>query len=86
MVGLEEALKMMAEYPLRMLAATFRSPFIHPRLCRNSPRGIPEPIAVALACVGMKLHSEQSGLQFVCSTFRDQSDKLIKRLVSSSQD
>lgn len=81
MIGLEDALTMTAEYPLRMLTTTFRSPFIHPRLCRQSPRGMPEPIAVALACVGMKLHSEQSGLGFVCDIFRDQRDKLIKELV-----
>ncbi|KAL2132842.1 hypothetical protein VTI74DRAFT_3241 [Chaetomium olivicolor] len=84
MIGLEEVLKMTAEYPLRMLATTFRSPFLHPRLCRQSPRGMPEPIAVALACVGMKLHSEQSGLGFVCDIFRDQRDKLIKELPSLS--
>ena len=81
MINLEEALKMTAEYPLRLLSPTFSSPFIHPRLCRQSPRGMPEPIAVALACVGMKLHSEQSGLGFVCDIFRDQRDKLIKELV-----
>lgn len=81
MISLEEALKMTAEYPLRLLSPTFSSPFIHPRLCRQSPRGMPEPIAVALACVGMKLHSEQSGLGFVCDIFRDQRDKLIKELV-----
>lgn len=72
---------MIAAHPLRMLAATFRSPFSHPRLCRQSPRGVPEPIAVALACVGMKLHSEQSGLGFVCGIFRDRREKLIQESV-----
>ena len=84
MIGLGEAIKMTAEYPLRMLATTFRSPFIHQKLCRKSPRGMPEPIAVALACVGMKLHSDQSGLPFVCDIFRDQRDKLIRELVGFS--
>ncbi|KAH6634748.1 hypothetical protein B0J18DRAFT_29783 [Chaetomium sp. MPI-SDFR-AT-0129] len=84
MITLEEAVRMTAEYPLRMLSTTFRSPFIHPRLCRQSPRGMPEPIAVALACVGMKLHSEESGLRFVCDIFRDQRDKLIKELPTLS--
>ncbi|KAK4141754.1 uncharacterized protein C8A04DRAFT_13823 [Dichotomopilus funicola] len=84
MIALEEAVRMTAEYPLRMLSTTFRSPFIHPRLCRQSPRGMPEPIAVALACVGMKLHSEESGLRFVCDIFRDQRDKLIKELPTLS--
>lgn len=86
MISLEEALRMTAEYPLRMLTETFCSPFIHPRLCRQSPLGVPEPIAVAMACVGMKLHSEQSGLAFVCDTFRERRDKLIKQLVRGLSD
>lgn len=81
MLGLEEALRVTADYPLQMLTDVFRSSFIHPRLCRQSPQGMPKPISVALACVGMKLHSEQLGLAFVCDTFRERRDKLVKELV-----
>lgn len=80
-VCIDDAIRMTVEYPLRMLADTFRSPFIHPRLARACPKGMPQPIAEALACVGMKMHSEQPGLQFVCDVFQDQRDKLIKEIV-----
>ncbi|KAJ5574473.1 hypothetical protein N7450_008372 [Penicillium hetheringtonii] len=39
-----------------------------------------EPIAVALACVGMKLQSESPAKDFVCNIFRDQREKLIGEL------
>lgn len=41
-----------------------------------------EPIAVALACVGMKLQSQSPAKDFVCNIFRDQREKLIGELVS----
>ncbi|KAF2806147.1 uncharacterized protein BDZ99DRAFT_395319 [Mytilinidion resinicola] len=81
-ISVEDAIKMITEYPTRMLVDTFQSPFVHPRLNRDSPRGMPEPIAVALACVGMKMHAEQSGLPFVCNIFCDQREKLLKDLPS----
>jgi hypothetical protein len=83
-ISVEDAIKMISEYPTRMLVDTFQSPFVHPRLNRDSPRGMPEPIAVALACVGMKMHAEQSGLPFVCNIFCDQREKLLKELVSEN--
>ncbi|EFY85510.1 hypothetical protein MAC_08457 [Metarhizium acridum CQMa 102] len=84
LVCIDDAIRMTVEYPLRMLADTFRSPFIHPKLARECPKGMPQPIAEALACVGMKMHSEQPGLQFVCDVFQDQRDKLIKEIPSTS--
>lgn len=84
-ISVEMALEMINQYPKRMLVDTFQSPFVHPKLNRDSPRGMPQPIAIALACVGMKMHAESAGLPFVCNIFRDQKDKLINDLVGSQK-
>ena len=83
LVSLESAISMVANYPVRMLSESFQSPFIHSKLTRQCPEGMPGPIAEALACVAMKTHSEQSGMKLVCQVFQNQRDKLIKELVST---
>jgi hypothetical protein len=82
MFSLSEVARLVGEYPVRMLQPTFSSPFIHPELCRQRPGGPPAPLAVAFACVSMKLHMEKEGEDFVCETMSNERDKLIKRLVS----
>lgn len=82
MLSIDQIARIVGEYPMRMLLPTFRSPFIHPTLCRQHPGGVPKHMAVALACVSMKLHMEASGMEFVCETMSTQRDNLIKELVS----
>ena len=82
MFSLGEVARLIGEYPARMLEPTFASPFIHPTLCRQRPGGPPAPLAVAFACVAMKLQMEKEGMGFVCETMSQERDKLIKQLVS----
>ncbi|KAJ5106939.1 hypothetical protein N7456_003614 [Penicillium angulare] len=82
---IQKGIQIISDYPARMLANNFQSPFIHPRLAHSSPKGIPEPIAVALACVGMKFQSQSPAKKFVCNVFRDQREKLIGELADGTQ-
>ncbi|KAL1892595.1 hypothetical protein Sste5346_006880 [Sporothrix stenoceras] len=87
MFSLGEVARLVGEYPMRMLHPTFCSPFIHPTLCRQRPdgkggKGPPAPLAVAFACVSMKMHMEGEGKEFVCETMSQERDKLIKQLPS----
>ncbi|ERT00988.1 hypothetical protein HMPREF1624_02224 [Sporothrix schenckii ATCC 58251] len=82
MFSLGELARLVGEYPMRMLQPTFCSPFIHPTLCRRRAdgNGPPTPLAVAFACVSMKMHMESEGTEFVCETMSHEQDKLIKQL------
>ncbi|KAJ5759694.1 hypothetical protein N7520_006850 [Penicillium odoratum] len=80
LVDIRQGLQIISNYPAWMLAKTSQSPFIHHRLAHGSRQGMPEPIAVALACVGMKLPSQGLAKNFVCNTFRDQRQKVIAQL------
>jgi hypothetical protein len=81
-VDIRQALQIISDYPAQMLSKTSQSPFIHYRLAHGSLQGMPEPIAVALACVGMKLQSQSPAKNFFCNTFRDQREKITAELVS----
>ncbi|KAJ5660836.1 uncharacterized protein N7484_000208 [Penicillium longicatenatum] len=82
---IRQALQIISDYPAQMLSKTSQSPFIHYRLAHGSRQGMPEPIAIALACVGMKLQSQSPAKNFVCNTFRDQREKIIAELPTGPQ-
>lgn len=81
LLDLEEAARVLCEYPKQMLNQEFSSPFVHHRYYRCSEAELTEAYAVALCCVSANLSATKSSFQFVSGIINEQRERLVNEFV-----
>lgn len=81
LLDVEEAARVLCEYPKQMLNQEFSSPFVHHRYYRCSEAELTEAYAVALCCVSANLSATKSSLPFVCGIINEQRERLVNEFV-----
>jgi Fungal Zn(2)-Cys(6) binuclear cluster domain len=81
LLDVEEAARVLCDYPKQMLNQEFSSPFVHHRYYRCSEAELTEAYAVALCCVSANLSATKSSLPFVCGIINEQRERLVNEFV-----